>query len=141
MSDDPHEISELFAFLTSSYLAEPTRENAQRLWRALLGLKGWYLIIRGDLSRPMPYVGSADGRTFLAVWTDPETLNAYIDQAEVEPEGEEVRYLFLPMPDVLDYVLSVGEIGVDGIRFNPPLGWSVPVATLRAVVDALGVRP
>ncbi len=139
MTDDPREISELFTFMTSAYLDEPTPENAKRLWRALFELKGWYLIIRGDLAKLTPYIGSADGKSFLAVWTDQNTLNTYIDTANVAPEDEDIRYLFLPLPQVLEYVLRVGEIGVDGIRFNPPYGWAVPFATLRGVAAAFGI--
>lgn len=140
MSDDTREIADLFTFLTHAYLDTPTKENAQRLWRALFELKGWYMIIRGDLSNPTPYIGAADGRSFLAIWTDRHTLDHYIDTARVAPEGDDVRYLFIPLPQALEYALNVGGIGVDGVRFNPPLGWAVPFGTLKAVAEAFGIR-
>jgi hypothetical protein len=126
--------AEHFAALTDNYLADPTPENAQTLWSAALQLEGWFIILRGDPASPIPYCGSLDGRSFLAVWTDAETLNTYIDTAGLQPdEAGDIHYMMLPLPQAIDYILSFEEHGLDGIRFNLPKGWSVSFGTLRNI--------
>jgi hypothetical protein len=131
---------EYFEALTAAYLSDPTHENAQRLWEAAFRLDGWFIILRGEPSNPMPYFGIADGRSFVAIWTDASALNDYIDQTNMQPvAGEDIQYMMIPLPAVVEYILGFEKMGLDGIRFNPPLGWAVPFGTLRAVAGLFGM--
>jgi hypothetical protein len=131
MTEQP---AEYFAALTEHYLADPTPERAQALWNAVMQLEGWFIILRGDPASPLPYCGIHEGRSYLAVWTDAETLNSYIDAAELQPdEAGDIHYMMLPLPQAVDYVLSFEDHGLDGVRFNLPTGWSVSFGTLRNI--------
>ena len=135
--DDPEQY---FAFLTSSYLDDPTPEKAQRLWRAAFGLKAWYLLLTETPRGFLPYIGTHEGRTYVAVWTDMGTLSTYTESPTVAAAGRELRYMMIPLPQAVEHLLGYEEQGIDGVRFNPPLGWSVPFATLRAVAEHLMPR-
>lgn len=130
---------ELITFLTNSYIDEPTAEKAQRLWKEVLGLEGWYMLLHVTLDAITPYAGTQDGVTVVAVWTDLDTLREYTETAGIALEGGELRFMFIPLPQVLEYVLSFEEKGFDGVRFNPPLGWAVPFTNLRRIAKAFGM--
>ena len=148
MTDDA---ADFFRFLTNSYLAEPTDDNARRLWRAVFALEGLYFLLRPVGSQPVPALAVNDGVTHLLVWTDLESLQDYVshtaegDSDEVQMNGavatngdSEPQYLFAPMPKVIEHVLRYEEHGVQAVRFNAPVGWSVPMERLRAVAQHLG---
>jgi hypothetical protein len=132
--------SEYIAALAESYRADPNPDNARRLWEAVLGLEGWYVILRGEPSQPTPFCGLLEGRSFIAVWTDAGTLNEYIDHSGMQPiTGEEIQYMLVPLPEAIDYLLSFEDAALDGIRFNLPKGWSVSFGTLRNVARFFGM--
>jgi hypothetical protein len=130
--------SEFFAFLTNSYLAEPTPENSQRLWRAVFALDGLYFLLREVGGEPVPAIALQDGEPHLLVWTDLESLRGYVHEREPDLQASE-HYLYVPMQQVLDHIFRYCEFGVTGVRFNAPLGWSVPFERLRRVVEQLGM--
>jgi hypothetical protein len=53
--------------------------------------------------------------------------------------GEDIQYMMIPLPAVVEYILGFEKMGLDGIRFNPPFGWAVPFPTLRAVAGIFGI--
>jgi hypothetical protein len=56
-------------------------------------------------------------------------------------EGEDIQYMMVPLPAAVEYILSFENTGLDGVRFNPPLGWAVPFATLRSVARLFDMLP
>lgn len=138
MVEDP---DAYFAFLANAYIAEPTPENAQRLWRSVFALDGLYFLLRPLRGEQVPAIALQDGVPFLLVWTDLGTLRSYIaEKAESsENEGNEDRYMLVPMEQVMEHIFRYAQYGVKGVRFNPPLGWSVPFERLRLVAEHFGV--
>jgi hypothetical protein len=127
--------ADFFRFLTNSYLSEPTTENAQRLWR-----EGLYFLLRPMGGDVVPALAMQEGGLHLLVWTDLDSLRSYVFESEDEEESAEgePHYLFAPMPKVIEHILRYEEHGVSGVRFNAPLGWSVPFDRLRTVARLLG---
>ena len=151
MADDA---ADFFRFLTNSYLSETSPESAQRLWQAVFALPGLYFLMRdvGGESVPAialskgpmvqgsngPRVQMHDDVAHLLVWTDLDSLRAYAlesDAAKGEP-----KFLFAPLPKVIETILRFADHGVTSVRFNAPLGWSVPMERLKTVAQQLGVR-
>jgi hypothetical protein len=136
MTDDA---ADFFKFLTNSYLSEPNAENAQRLWRAVFALDGLYFLLRSVAGEAVPAIAAQEGGPHLLVWTDLDSLREYVFESEDEEEADgEPHFLFAPMPKVIDTMLRFEEHGVEGVRFNAPLGWSVPMPRLRTVAQLLG---
>lgn len=136
MSD---ETRETFQFLTLSYQAEPTPENAQRLWGAAFALPGWHLLLRESDGEMLPLLGTAHDQLYLWVWTDEGTLRDFVETSGLREEGPESRAILLPLPEAVGQILRFEEHGIEGVRFNPPGGWSVPFARLRAVAERFGI--
>ena len=136
MTDDA---SDFFQFLTNSYLAEPTPENAQRLWRAVFALEGLYLLMRPIGGEAVPAIALHEGSAHILVWTDLASLRSYVLQSTEDDRSREPQYLLVKMPAVIDRLLQFEAHGVDGVRFNAPLGWSVPFARLRMVAGHFGI--
>jgi hypothetical protein len=135
MTDDA---ADFFRFLTNSYLSEPTPENAQRLWRAVFALKGLYFLLRPLAGESVPAIAVQEGQPHLLVWTDLDSLRAYVAESEDADSSDEPQYLFAPMPKVVEHMMRYEEHGVAGVRFNPPLGWAVPFDRLRRIAELLG---
>lgn len=134
------ESSDFFKFLTNSYLSEPNAENAQRLWRAVFALKGFFFLLREVGGEAVPAIAMQEGTPHLLVWTDLDSLRAYVYESEDEEEANgEPHFLFVPIPGVVEQMLRFEEHGVEGVRFNAPLGWAVPMDRFRKVVEAMGV--
>jgi hypothetical protein len=137
MTDDA---SDFFRFLTNSYLSEPTPENAQRLWRAVFALEGLYFLLREMGGDAVPAIALQDGGPHLLVWTDLDSLREYVYESEDEEEADgEPHFLFARMPKVVETMLRFEQHGVEGIRFNAPLGWSVPLERMKIVAQHFGV--
>lgn len=134
MADDA---ADFFRFLTNSYLAEPTPESAQRLWRAVFALPGLYFLMRDVGGESLPAIALNDDIPNLLVWTDLDSLRSYANESNVD--SAEPEFLFAPLPKVIDTILRFDEHGVPAVRFNAPLGWSVPMERLRHVARELGV--
>lgn len=138
MTDDA---ADFFRFLTNSYVSEPNAENAQRLWRAVFALDGLYFLLRPIGAEPVPAIAIQDGGPHLLVWTDLDSLRQYVFESDDEEESEdgEPHYVFVPMARAIGHMLRYEEHGVQGVRFNAPLGWAVPFDRLRRVAELMGV--
>lgn len=138
MTDDA---ADFFRFLTNSYLSEPTPENAQRLWRAVFALDGLYFLLRPLGGEAVPAIAMQEGGAHLLVWTDLDSLRDYVFESDEEEESEdgEPHYVFVPMAKAVTHMLRYEDHGVVGVRFNAPLGWSVPYERLRRVSEVMGI--
>ncbi len=135
MADDA---ADFFRFLTNSYLSEPTAESAQRLWRAVFALPGLYFLMRDVGGETVPAIALDNDTPALLVWTDIDSLREYV--RTTDPTNVDPNFLLAPLPKVVDTILRFQHHGVDAVRFNAPLGWSVPMERLKAVAEELVQR-
>ena len=116
--------------------AEGAVEDKNALWVAVFKLKAWLVLMspRATVKGPEPHVTAYDGKRWVMAFTDPDKLRAYAREHELAGEHGEVRMLSLRVPLAMEWLASLQEKGIHGVRFNQgPHGWYAPLAQLEPI--------
>jgi hypothetical protein len=131
--NDPEMVAELDR-LDEAVRAAPAGDTTAQiaLWRQVTGLARWFFIARGSADRPSPYGVAAEQGPMVCLYSSAARAN---DAARAlglaDPEGAAVPLLVVPMPAAVDYVASLGTVGVVGVVLDHPrLGHYIPLANL-----------
>jgi hypothetical protein len=104
-------------------LAEAARSvqnkvGEQNLWKAVLALRVWYFIARGEGDDAEPMVASVDGRPQLLAFTDEDRAEAFARHIQSKRGGEAPGLLEMDVPDAVEYAKELEALDVATILFN-----------------------
>jgi hypothetical protein len=103
-------------------LAEAARSvqnkvGEQNLWKAVMALKVWYFIARGEGDDAEPMVASVEGRPQLLAFTDEDRAEAFARHIEGK-RGARPGLLEMDVPDAVEYARELEGLKVETILFN-----------------------
>lgn len=119
--------------LDAACRAEPDDVDHQiRLWQAVARLEQWIFVDRGTPGAPRPYAIAAGPGHMLCVYSTPERAREGALAGGLVAEGTTVPMFSVPLPEALDWALSLGERGVVGVTIDyPQIGAWCPLPNLE----------
>ncbi|MCS5497170.1 hypothetical protein NY547_07970 [Cnuibacter physcomitrellae] len=119
--------------LDAACRAEPDDIDRQiRLWQAVARLDRWVFVDRGTPGSPRPYAIAAGPGHMLCVYSTPERARAGALAGGLVAEDASVPMFSVPLPEAIDWALSLGERGVVGVTLDyPQLGAWCPLPNLE----------
>ncbi|WP_378144558.1 hypothetical protein ACFJGV_13785 [Cnuibacter sp. UC19_7] len=135
--DDSGVVAELDR-LNAACRADPgSIDHEIRLWQAVTRLDQWVLVDRGEPGSPRPYAIAAEQGHVLCIYSTPERARAGALAGGLIAPDASAPMFSVPLPQALDWALSLGERGVVGVTLDyPQVGAFCPLPNLERLRSA-----
>ncbi len=135
MMDSPQDAAAELDRLNAASHADPQDIDAQiALWTAVCRLEEWFFVNRGTAEAPRPYGLAAEAGMTLCLYSSPERAQAGARANGLVADDEPAPLFRIPLPQALDWVLSLREAGVSAVVLDyPEVGAWTPVGNLASL--------